>query len=460
MAGVVRDANKRMERLIARLLALASSEAGVVPARGADLAESWPLRSTASARSTSAARCASTRRSTTAPVLGDPVLLERMAANLVENAVRYNSAIGWVRVWSGTERGEAVLRVANSGAKIAPDELVGVLEPFRRLESSRARVYGRLRARPGRRPRRGPGPRRPRHGPGPARGRPRGDGLAADGLRGHRRADRQHAGAGVVAPFCRGAAWQGAARRQQRCGPRHRQSSPLRRFYSRRFYGSSGRFPGVSRALRRDHLYVRRLLPLLVAAGISLGVAACGSDSGSSTRRRRRSPAPPTGSSTARRPARARRAVHLTVLAAGDVDYMDPGRDVLQFGFMVQYAVNRGLYSFRPGELGAPSPDLGDRAAPGRGQRAGTITVHLRATGCTTPRRSIARCAAQDVKYAVRAGLQRKRALELYATVYFGDIQGAPQDSARPAFRTSPGSAPRTTHTIVFHLTTARAPRW
>jgi signal transduction histidine kinase len=47
-----------------------------------------------------------------------------------------------VRVWSGVEDGQAVLRVANSGAQIAPDELIGVLEPFRRLESSRARVTG------------------------------------------------------------------------------------------------------------------------------------------------------------------------------------------------------------------------------------------------------------------------------------------------------------------------------
>ena len=39
MAYVVRDANERMERLIASLLALASSEAGIVQARAADLAE-------------------------------------------------------------------------------------------------------------------------------------------------------------------------------------------------------------------------------------------------------------------------------------------------------------------------------------------------------------------------------------------------------------------------------------
>ncbi|MGZ4277541.1 MAG: sensor histidine kinase [Solirubrobacteraceae bacterium] len=142
MATVVGDANTRMERLISSLLALASSEAGIAASRSADLARAvrpaldrerafyvgGPLQLEATLGD--------------APVLGDPVLLERMAANLIENAVRYNAALGWVRVWSGTERGEAVLRVANSGARIAPDELERLLEPFRRLESSRSRVTG------------------------------------------------------------------------------------------------------------------------------------------------------------------------------------------------------------------------------------------------------------------------------------------------------------------------------
>jgi signal transduction histidine kinase len=79
---------------------------------------------------------------TPAPVLGDPVLLERLAENLIENAVRYNAAVGWVRVRTGVERGEATLHVANPGARIDPSEVEGLLEPFRRLESSRSRTTG------------------------------------------------------------------------------------------------------------------------------------------------------------------------------------------------------------------------------------------------------------------------------------------------------------------------------
>ena len=142
MAGVVGDANTRMERLIGSLLALASSEAGIASARSADLARAVRPALDRERAFYVAGRLRLDASLDDAPVLGDPVLLERMAANLVENAVRYNSAVGWVRVWSGTERGEAVLRVTNSGARIEPDELIGVLEPFRRLESSRARVTG------------------------------------------------------------------------------------------------------------------------------------------------------------------------------------------------------------------------------------------------------------------------------------------------------------------------------
>jgi len=142
MAYVVRDANERMERLIASLLALASSEAGIVQARGADLAE---IVAPALEREEAFADGGPLQLEAAlvpAPVAGDPVLLERLAENLIENAVRYNAAVGWVRVRTGIERGEAVLHVTNPGARIDPAAVEELLEPFRRLESSRARSTG------------------------------------------------------------------------------------------------------------------------------------------------------------------------------------------------------------------------------------------------------------------------------------------------------------------------------
>jgi signal transduction histidine kinase len=142
MARVVRDANERMERLIGSLLDLAGGEAGVALPRPADLA--------AAVRPALAAQPALADGGTItldavlepAPVEGDPVLLERLAANLVENAVRYNAALGWVRVRTGVQRGEAVLTVENAGPPVPADEAPALLEPFQRLDASRARATG------------------------------------------------------------------------------------------------------------------------------------------------------------------------------------------------------------------------------------------------------------------------------------------------------------------------------
>jgi signal transduction histidine kinase len=140
MAHVVRDANERMERLIASLLALASSEGGIVQVRATDLADVVAPALEREAFADGALQLEATL--TPAPVVGDPVLLERLAENLVENAVRYNAAVGWVRVRTGVERGEASLQVTNPGARIDPGDVEGLLEPFRRLESSRSRSTG------------------------------------------------------------------------------------------------------------------------------------------------------------------------------------------------------------------------------------------------------------------------------------------------------------------------------
>ncbi|WP_062519408.1 sensor histidine kinase [Demequina silvatica] len=77
-----------------------------------------------------------------APVLGDPVLLERLVANLVDNALRYNAgAGGWVRcrVWSAN--GRAFLEVSNSGPRLASAEIPALFERFSRGDQ-RSEVAG------------------------------------------------------------------------------------------------------------------------------------------------------------------------------------------------------------------------------------------------------------------------------------------------------------------------------
>jgi signal transduction histidine kinase len=66
-------------------------------------------------------------------VAGDRVLLERLASNLIDNAVRHNVTGGWVLASTRTDAGIAELTVANGGERIPPDQVTGLFEPFRRL---------------------------------------------------------------------------------------------------------------------------------------------------------------------------------------------------------------------------------------------------------------------------------------------------------------------------------------
>jgi signal transduction histidine kinase len=69
-----------------------------------------------------------------AETTADRLLLERLAANLIDNAVRHNNIGGWIRVETGTTNAGAYLNVTNSGAVIADDVVESLFEPFRRIE--------------------------------------------------------------------------------------------------------------------------------------------------------------------------------------------------------------------------------------------------------------------------------------------------------------------------------------
>ncbi|WP_030439735.1 sensor histidine kinase [Actinoplanes subtropicus] len=79
-----------------------------------------------------------------ATVAGNPVLLERLVQNLVENGVRHNlPSNGWVRVRSYTRPdGWAVVEVSNSGPVIPRYEVPGLFEPFRRYNAERLHSPG------------------------------------------------------------------------------------------------------------------------------------------------------------------------------------------------------------------------------------------------------------------------------------------------------------------------------
>ena len=133
MAAEVAAAVERAEALIEALLTLARSDRGPGSREQADLAV---LAEDALDAAGPAIRAGSLRVETAltaAPTNGDLVLLDRMVANLVDNAVRHNQPGGWVQVATGTRGDAAYLAVANGGPAIEPGLAPLLFEPFRRL---------------------------------------------------------------------------------------------------------------------------------------------------------------------------------------------------------------------------------------------------------------------------------------------------------------------------------------
>lgn len=120
------------------LLLLARSDNQIVERKPVDLAE-VASRALDQARGEAEAKGVE-MRSELAPavVQGNGVLLERIALNLVQNAVRYNvPADGWVEVSTELLPGQALMVVANTGPVVPAYEIDNLFEPFRRLRTER-----------------------------------------------------------------------------------------------------------------------------------------------------------------------------------------------------------------------------------------------------------------------------------------------------------------------------------
>ena len=133
--------NERNERLIEGLLVLAEADRGLpgtVPVQLDEL-----VGSVVSAHQELAAK----HRVSLRPVLtkrilsGDPLLLERLAGNLVANAIKYNEPGGWAEVQVASEPGPALI-VRNTGQIVPAEEIPALFEPFRRLTADRTNHSG------------------------------------------------------------------------------------------------------------------------------------------------------------------------------------------------------------------------------------------------------------------------------------------------------------------------------
>ncbi|HET6864619.1 MAG TPA: ATP-binding protein [Solirubrobacteraceae bacterium] len=121
-------ASEGQERLIEALLTLARSQRGLESRSPVDLREitaevvqSVPADGLRVETDLSAAR-----------TTGDQAMVERLVANLVENAVRHNRPDGWVSAWTGQRDGLPTIEVTNVGPVVEPSHVEELVKPFYR----------------------------------------------------------------------------------------------------------------------------------------------------------------------------------------------------------------------------------------------------------------------------------------------------------------------------------------
>jgi signal transduction histidine kinase len=132
MGERVRQVNHRATALAEGLLALARSEQGTQAREPVNLA-------TVAADAIDAAKPEATARGlhidarlSPATVTGDRAFLDRLAGNLIENAIRHNQQDGQIQVTTSARDGRVEMAVANTGPPINPAQIPALFEPFHR----------------------------------------------------------------------------------------------------------------------------------------------------------------------------------------------------------------------------------------------------------------------------------------------------------------------------------------
>ena len=129
MGGAVLEAADRTQMLLDSLMVLARSQQAVPRREPVNLAAAARAAEAATALEASARDVRVRLDLAPAPLIGDRPLVERLVANLVENAVRHNEPGGSVLV---TVR-PGLIRVENTGRVIAAEDVRRLAEPFERL---------------------------------------------------------------------------------------------------------------------------------------------------------------------------------------------------------------------------------------------------------------------------------------------------------------------------------------
>jgi signal transduction histidine kinase len=128
---------QHLERLIDGLLALTRGQAGLENGEQLNLAALFSQAMLA--RETEVADLDLDLHTTLDPATttGDPRLLKRLIANLLDNAIRHNTPGGHVEISTGTRDRHPFLAITNTGPAVPPGEIQRLLQPFQRHHGSR-----------------------------------------------------------------------------------------------------------------------------------------------------------------------------------------------------------------------------------------------------------------------------------------------------------------------------------
>lgn len=130
---------QHLEQMIEALLTLTRGEAG--PERRGELdLEALASQAVLARTDELAGRGLEIRADLTgAPTVGDPRLIERLIANLIDNAISHNGPGGHVEIATGMRGPRAFVSVANTGEPVPPEDIERLFQPFQRLGNARTR---------------------------------------------------------------------------------------------------------------------------------------------------------------------------------------------------------------------------------------------------------------------------------------------------------------------------------
>ena len=138
----------------------------------------------------------------------------------------------------------------------------------------------------------------------------------------------------------------------------------------------------------------------------------------------------------------------ITLLSVGDVDDLDPGRAYFGYTVGLLQAVQRGLYTYTPGDPTRPRPDLAE-SAPEISADGRTVKVRIR-EGVRFSSPVDREVTSADVKYAIERAFTAN-VMGPYVYTYFDTLVGAP--ASPDPYRPVRGIETPSAHELIFHLT-------